>query len=336
MCGAHSVERTGGYAMDTVSTDQDQGASAGIELITADLDREARLSSDTRLLAAKIMERPTKVHDDPVAMARLERHHRGLDEFAARLAEDAPPGNQVMTHRSPYDRDQLAQLTDAIHHVRATQPRLHVFGATDYRWGWTWKASHQLQPTTDLLQNVLAQDASFSVEQGTAHIDHRVTDWSSELKSLVGFPFTPTVSVGYISIRPYVQYAANGVVDVDSSTAWPDGYHDRARSYVYGQIYLTSTDASGQDARYEGPVTTRASYHHESIGAFAPFNDSGALTVGDGLALEALVLDTRRYVVWVGAYAWAWSAIIPRMATSQASATVDCRMPFTVVEERPL
>jgi hypothetical protein len=39
---------------------------------------------------------------------------------------------------------------------------------------------------------------------------------------------------------------------------------------------------------------------------------------------------------WVGCYRWAWSKIVPRLATSQVQAVLDATIPFVVVEERPL
>ncbi len=317
--------------MDQTPTFDDHWAAVGAQLLMSEFDSGAERAHQLSAATARLL--PEVVREEESGAAeRVQEHHRALDELAA---VSAGAGGRVMTHRSPWSQELSAikdrlDLTPYLH-----WPRLYLKGTSDYRWGWTWRTSLELQPTTDLLQNVLQQSASYDVATGKVFVEHRLSDHESEVKAFVGFPFVPSVSVGYINVRPYYQFGVDGYVDVDGSGAWSSSA-DRARSYTYAQIYVTSTDASGGDARFEGPVWSRSSYDHAGPGVGSSFSHSGVLTVGDGLVIDALVISARRYVVWVGCYAWAWSKIIPRVATSQVQAKIDGSVPFVVVEERPL
>ena len=312
-------------------TDEEAAAAAG--QIVSDLDSAAARRREVDELAARLLA-PPMPPEDPEASRQLGDHHSALDELAATIT--AAGGSSVLTHRSPWSSE-LIHLKDRIDLSPLWRmPRLHVFGTSDYKWGWTWQISLRLQPTTDLLQDVLEQSETYNVATGHVHADHRLSDHESEVKSFVGFPFVPSVSVGYINVRPYFQYTVEGFVDVQYTGHWPDPSKDEARSYTYGQIYVTSTDANGGDARYEGPVWTRSSFQSAKPGDFHTFLTSGALTVSDGFVQDALVINSRKYVVWVGCYGWAWSKIVPRLATSQVQAVLDATIPFVVVEERPL
>lgn len=310
----------------------DTVAMASADLIRGDIERSARIVRDTSSMAHELLTVPA-IDVDPERTSQLHAYHGGLDAIAERMRDDVPEVTTLMHHRGPFTSDMLEIVPHLTLHQR--WPRLHIFGATNYRWGWTAESSTPGAPTPDRNQTVLLQNASFSLSQGTVHVDHRVSNGHANTRSYVGFPFTPGVTVGKISVRPYFQYVDSGFVSVDWSTAWTDGY-DKARTYQYGEIFVTSVNAAGGDSRYEGPARARASYHHATPGAFGNFHDADGLDVRDGLALEAWVVNSRTYIVWVGCHAWSWSRIIPAQASSQAFVTLDCAIPFVVVEEWPV
>lgn len=309
----------------------DPVAMASANLIKDDIDRSARMVRNTATMAHELLPGPS-IEIDPEHASQLHAYHGGLDAIAGRMREDPSDINQLMHHRGPFSSELLE--IRPYHTYLQRWPKLHVFGATDYRWGWTSRSGTPGLPTPDLNQTVLQQNASFSVSQGTVHVDHRVSNGHANTRSYVGFPFTPGVTVGKISVRPYLQFVDSGFVSADWSTAWTDGY-DKVRAYQYGEIFVTSVNASGRDARYEGPARARASYHHMTPSGLENFHDEDVLTVGDGLVLESWVVNTRTYIVWVGCHAWSWSKIIPARASSQAFVILDCKVPIVVVEEWP-
>lgn len=309
---------------DTVDV---QDPQSHIAVLREAFDRRASAVAD--LDALSTVDRVAKA--DGRSWERVIDRHQRYD----RLAE-VVDGRDV-SHR----RAHLSPLTDVTEAVRwrlteLVAPRLRIFGTSDYTVGWTWASDQRFQATTDLLQDVLEQQATFDLPTGAVHLRHRLSNHRSELKSLIGFPYRPGLAVGYADIRPYFRYSVGGYVDALDTAHWPGGTADRCRSYTFGQVYLTSTAADGTDARAEGPVQVRSSYHPAVQGSSEGFRTDGVLTVGDGLRLEALVISSRSYYVWVGAYAWAWSQIVPRLATSQVLAVEDASVPFVVVEERPI
>ncbi|GGM00831.1 hypothetical protein [Nakamurella endophytica] len=320
--------------MTTVSPAPTAAAVADPEphlaVLRGELDRTARETAELETFVADDRDDLAAV-DDPRALAEVGARHERYDGMA-RLV-DARDLDRLRTHHSP-----LLDVTDALRGGlhRLDAPRLRVFGTSDYRYGWTWRSDHRFQDTTDLLQDTLEQDESYDLARGTVHLRHRLSNHRSEIKSFLGFPYRPNLAVGYADIRPYFRYSVGGWVDALDTLHWPGGTADRCRSYTYGEIYLTSTAADGSDARTEGPVRVRSTYDAASQGSFHSIGTDGVLTVGDGLHLEAVVIDSRSYIVWVGAYAWAWSRIVPRLATSQVLAVDDASVPFVVVEERPI
>lgn len=305
----------------------DETPDAHVALLRREFDRTAREVGEFDVLSAT----HRSVDSDVRAWEDVVARHRRYDAVAA--AVDARDAGRLLSHASP-----LLDVTDALqrHLHELAAPRLRVFGTSDYRHGWTWKADAHFQDTTDLLQDVLEQQASFDLGTGRVHLRHRVSNHRSQVKSLIGFPYRPTLPVGYADIRPYFRYSVTGHVDAQDTAHWPGGSADRCRSYTYGQLYLTSTAADGSDPRVEGLAQVRSTYHSASQGSYEGFSTDGVLTVTDGLHLEAIVLSSRSYYVWVGAYAWAWSQIVPRLATSQVLAVDEAATPFVVVEERPI
>lgn len=312
----------------TSETIVSDGAQAHVEALRAHLDRAARTTADIDALSVE----PDRARAaDDRAWKEVGTRHERYDQITRML--DARDMEPLRKHHSP-----LLDVTEALRWQlhQLVSPRLRMFGTADYTFGWTWKTDSRYQPTTDLLQDVLEQEMTFSLSTGTVHLRHRLSNHRSEIKSLLGFPYKPNLSVGYADIRPYFRYSVSGYVNAMGTGHWPGGTADRCRSYTYGQVYLTSTAADGSDARVEGPIRVRSSYHPAVQGSYEGFSTDGVLTVGDGLRLEALVIASRSYVVWVGAYAWAWSQIVPRLATSQVLAVDDASVPFVVIEERPI
>ncbi len=304
------------------------GAETHVAALRAHLDRAARDTADLDRLAI------TDDRDLPVddrARTQVGARHERYDRMARLIdGRDLAP---LRTHQSP-----LLDVQDALrrHLHELAAPRLRIFGTSDYRHGWTWRSDSSLQPTTDLRQDVLEQEATYDLSTGRVHLRHRLSNHRSDIKALIGFPYQPRLPVGYADIRPYFHYSVGGYVDASDTGHWPGGNADRCRSFTYGQLYLTSTAADGSDARVEGPVSIRSTFDAATQGAFYGVAEDGVLTVGDGLRLEAIVIDTRSYIVWTGAWASAWSQIVPRLATSQVLAVDDASVPFVVVEEKPI
>lgn len=328
-----SPVRVPGQSVALAQADIDDSvAIASADLIREDIERSARIVGETATMAHELLPGPS-IESDPEQASQIRSYHGGLDAITERMRAGIPDITTLRNHRLPFSSE-LLEIGPYHSHFQHW-PKLHFFGVTDYRWGWISKSSTPGLPTPDLNQTVLQQNTSFSVSQGTVHVDHRISNGHANTRSYVGFPFTPGVTVGKISVRPYFHFTDSGFVSVDWSTGWTDGY-DKVRAYQYGEIFVTSVDAAGGDSRYEGPARARASYHHATQGTFGNFHEENGLDVRDGLVLESWVVKTRRYIVWVGCHAWSWSKIIPARASSQAFVNLDCSIPFVVVEEWPV
>lgn len=309
----------------------DDALTAGVCMLKAQADANMHRQQMLNQLMAGLHPQP-QVEVDPEDEARLRSRHLKLDEIATKLHDESERGAWLMT-RIPAPLS-LSDITRFREHVAPQGPtKLNIFGA--YTEGFRHESSSGPRaPTTDLLQNVLVQSTNWSTTTGELRVEHRVSNFDSDVRAFVGFPFKPSVSVGFINVRPYLEFEVNGFVDVQASHDWPLGQY-QAAAHAFGIISVTSERSEGGDPRGQS-VVTRAFSASQVGGAGGGIFANGLLTVMDGFALDTPIFNTRKYMIWVGCAGTAFSDIIPRKATSQVHAILDFRIPWVVVEERPI
>lgn len=148
----------------------------------------------------------------------------------------------------------------------------------------------------------------------------------------VGVRIVPKTGVGVLSVRPYVNWSGN---DLLQHRVFDPRLGEQRWGVAVGKIgiIVQSAPLAGgaftADAIQWQDAWRRSEQNPQSAASY-----DGTLSSASGLTLDVPVVSSRRYVVWVVCSAMVFADSGFAVAT-RSTAAIQCSVPFIVVEEIP-
>jgi hypothetical protein len=174
--------------------------------------------------------------------------------------------------------------------------------------------------------------ASANRRNGTLAAAHYTT--SGWLRSFagVGVRMVPKIGAGLISVRPYVNWSGN---DLLQHRVFDPQLNEQRWGVAEGSvgIIVQSSTLTGADFRTDGVWWTRA-WRTEQLNPQGASDHDGTQSSASGLTLDVPVTSSRRYSVWTVCRAAVFAD--PGFAVATRSGiSMNCSVPFIVVHEIP-
>jgi hypothetical protein len=207
---------------------------------------------------------------------------------------------------------------------------LHVFGAD--RSGQGGDAFYALEWTAI---DPFAGTGSFARADrrtGSIGAGHYTTSGWLHAYGGVGVRMVPKISAGLISVRPYVNWSGN---DLLQHRVFDPQLNEQRWGVAEGSIgiIVQSSAVSGGDFRTDGVLWTQA-WRRAELNPQGASDHDGTATSSSGLTVDVPVTSSRRYSVWVVCKAAVFAD--PGFAVATRSGmSIMCDVAFVVVEEIP-
>lgn len=159
---------------------------------------------------------------------------------------------------------------------------------------------------------------------------HSRTSGYGQALAAVGVVMVPDLDWCDLSIRPYVSY--NGSFYLSGrrpEDAWQDA---TSSAWASVGILVESWAVGGGSYRLDWDQPVLVSSFSETNPTRSWRDFGGSVSVGDGLSAKVFASGARRYRIWV----YCWAEVQAQMLVSAgayATASVDCVMPYLVVEQ---
>ncbi len=148
----------------------------------------------------------------------------------------------------------------------------------------------------------------------------------------VGVRIVPKTGVGVLSVRPYVNWSGN---DLLQHRVFDPQLGEQRWAVGLGRvgIIVQSNLLAGGDFRTDG-ILWQDAWRRAELNPQGASDHDGTAGTATGLTLEVPATAGRRYAVWVVCNAKVFADPGFAVAT-RSSAAISCAVPFLVVEERP-
>jgi hypothetical protein len=172
-----------------------------------------------------------------------------------------------------------------------------------------------------------------SLAEGRFAAGHSLTSGYGQSLAALGVVMVPDLPWCTLSVRPYVSYQGSAYL----SGRRPSDAWENATSSTWASVgILVESWAVGGGSYHldlDNPVVV-ANYS-ETNPTKSFFDFGGSVTVSDGLSANVFASGSRRYRIWV----YGWAEVQAQMLVSAgayASTSIDCWMPYLVVEQMKL
>jgi hypothetical protein len=207
---------------------------------------------------------------------------------------------------------------------------LHVFGADSSGQG--GDAFYALEW---MHRDPFAGTGSFALANrrtGALTASHYTTSGWLSAYAGVGVRLVPKVAAGVISVRPYVNWSGN---DLLQHRVFDPQLNEQRWGVAQGSIgiIVQSSKLTNDDFRTDAQVWVRA-WRREQLNPQGASDHDGTISSSSGLTLDVPVTSSRRYSIWVACRASAFADPGFAVAT-RSNVSMNCSVPFVVVEEIP-
>jgi hypothetical protein len=169
-----------------------------------------------------------------------------------------------------------------------------------------------------------------SLAAGRFAAGHSLTSGYGQALAALGVVMVPDLPWCELSVRPYVSYQGSAYL----SGRRPSDAWENATSTTWASVgILVESWAVGGGSYHldwDQPVVVATFSETNPTKSWRDF--VGSVTVSDGLAAKIFASGSRRYRIWV----YCWAEVQAQMLVSAgayASTSIDCWMPYLVVEQ---
>jgi hypothetical protein len=270
-------------------------------------------------------------------------NQRVLEAESAFFAKRPPLSPSAVRLRNRWNREGKALSRDFVELARAWErgwttlpdfhfpPRelLHVFGpdvtgsrGADF-YAFEWTAIDPFAGTGSF--------ASANRRTGLIGAGHYSTSGWLRSHAGVGVSIVPKTGIGILSIRPYVNWSGN---DLLQHRVFDPQLNEHRWAVAIGKvgIIVQSTLVAGGDFRTDW-VQWEEVWHRAELNPQGASDYDGTVSAAT-LTVEVPATAARRYTVWVACSASVFADPGFAVAT-RGSVAINCAVPFLVVEERP-
>jgi hypothetical protein len=162
---------------------------------------------------------------------------------------------------------------------------------------------------------------------------HSLTSGYGQALAALGVVIVPDLTWCHLSVRPYVTYEGSTYL---SGRRPPDAWENAtATTWDSVGILVESWDVGGGAYNLDIDKPVLVSTHSEQNPTRSWHDFAGSVTTIDGLTVSIFASGQRRYRIWV--YCWAEvSAQMLVSAGAYAATSINCSMPYLVVEQIPV
>jgi hypothetical protein len=161
---------------------------------------------------------------------------------------------------------------------------------------------------------------------------HYTTSGWLHAYAALGVQITPKIGAGFLSVRPYVNWAGN---DLLQHRVFDASLNEQRWAVAEGSfhIFVQSTPVGGGASVTNSPPSVFA-WRRAELNPQGASDHSGTISSADGLTIDVPCTSASSYAVWVVCKAAVFAD--PGFAVStRSSISMTCDMPFMVVEEVP-
>lgn len=262
------------------------------------------------------------------------RPKRELDANAQRLATRFARDSNAIAKRVSIETEarhtRWGPMFDVGQIVPPARDLLHVYGPDVDKTGGQWFYTMAWTNFDDIPGAGVG--ANVDLQKGTFYGSAYTTGPQHNTYAGLGMRLTPALKWCTLSVRPYVEWSG---FDILKTRVFDDSVDETRWASALGQvgIIVQSWDASGngyyRDARFFLNMFLRSEPNPSEWLDF-----DGVIGSIAGLSVDVLASSDRHYAIWVCSRAWV--AADPGFAkATMASSSMNCHVPFVVVEEQP-
>ncbi len=172
-----------------------------------------------------------------------------------------------------------------------------------------------------------------NMREGRFAAGHSLTSGYGQALAAVGVVMVPDVAWCNLSVRPYISYQGSAYL----SGRRPSDAWENATSTTWASvgILVESWAVGGGSYHLDWDQPVVVSTFSETNPTKSWHDFGGSATVSDGLTANIFASGSRRYRIWV----YCWAEVQAQMLVSAgayASTSIDCWMPYLVVEQTKL